>query len=862
MRLLLILLLLVSCTGQAQTILSKPVFLTRQSGTTEEFLTDLNAIPGVIISYSSEVIDLTKKIQSGGQEKTVEDYLRSILKDQPVRYLEQNGKIFLIANEPIKKKFTLNGYITDIKSGERLIGTSIYIANLKQGTTSNAYGFYSLTLEEDSISLAISHSGYVTQTTTIGLHQNISLDFALVQNVVINEIVVVNAEAKSDAQNRTLPGRIKVPASLIKSMPSLLGEVDVLKTLQILPGIQAGNEGSSGLIVRGGSPDQALVLLDGVPVYNTSHVFGLFSIFNADAVHNVEVLKGGFPASYGGRLSSVVDVHMKEGDKYKFHGEGGIGLIFSKLTLEGPLKKGKSSFLISGRRTYLDYIIKPIAKASGGPLKLNTFFSDVIGKVNFPIGQKDRIYFSFYTGKDKYKAIEEYRDVTVQNYFQRYTYGFSWGNITGMARWNHEFSRRLFSNLTFNYSRFSFDALDVTEFQPINDNYVREFRQSYFSSIRDLSLKVDFDYLPTPDHFIKLGLAATRHLYRPGVSRLYQRDTIVKVDDITENNRLTTYEFDAYAEDDIRISPKMKANVGVRFTGFSVDKSFFFSVQPRLNMLYRLTNQLSLKASAVKMNQYIHLLTNSNLGLPTDLWVPVTKRIPPQMSYQYSAGLAYNHDKSLEASMEIYYKKLNKVIEYKEGAGFGTSASNWQDVIEVGKGSTYGAEWLLQKSKGKVTGLLSYTLSWSNRQFDNINEGKRFAYKYDRRHEVKAVLMWKPSARFEFSADWIFATGNAISIPEAWYIDPYNNRIVDIYKGRNNYRLPDYHRLDISIKLIKQRKRYQRTWVFGVYNAYNRLNSIFIYKYQKYVDFDTYESTFSKVTLFPILPSISYQFKF
>jgi outer membrane receptor for ferrienterochelin and colicin len=852
----------VSCAGQAQTILSKPVSLTRQSGTTEEFLSDLNAIPGIIISYSSEVIDLTRKVQLSGQEKNVEDHLKSILKDQPVKYLEQSGKIFLIANEPIKKKFTLNGYMTDIKSGERLIGTSIYIANLKQGTTSNAYGFYSLTLEEDSIVLVISHSGYISQTISIGLHENRSVDFALEQNVVINEIVVVNAEARSDAQNRTLPGRIKVPASLIKSMPSLLGEVDVLKTLQILPGIQAANEGTSGLIVRGGSPDQALVLMDGVPVYNSSHVFGLFSIFNADAVHNVEVLKGGFPASYGGRLSSVVDVHMKEGDKYHIHGEGGIGLIFSKLTLEGPLKKGKSSFLLSGRRTYLDYILKPIIKAAGEGLKLSTFFADVIGKVNFPIGEKDRIYLSYYTGKDKYRAVEEYKDIAAENYFQRFTYGFSWGNITGMARWNHEFSRRLFSNVSFNYSRFSFDAIDETDYQRVGESFRHQFHQKYFSSIRDISLKIDFDYLPVPDHFIKLGASATRHLYRPGVTRTFQRDTLVTMDDITDNNRLTTYEFDAYAEDDIRVSPKMKANVGVRFTGFSVNNSFFFSAQPRLNMIYRLTNKLSVKASAVKMNQYIHLLANSNLGLPTDLWVPVTKRIPPQRSYQFSGGLAYNHDKSLEASMEIYYKKLNRVIEYKEGSGFGTSASNWQDVIEVGKGSTYGAEWLLQKNKGKLTGLLSYTLSWSNRQFDHINNGKRFPYKYDRRHEVKAVFIWKPTAKFELSADWIFATGNAISLPEAWYLDPYNNRVIDIYKGRNTYRLPDYHRLDISIKLMKQRKRYLRTWVFGVYNAYNRLNSIFVYKYLKYVDTNTYESTFSRVTLFPILPSISYQFKF
>lgn len=864
MRRLLILFLLISCTGKAQTILDKPVSLARQSGTTGEFLTDLNAVPGIIISYSAEVIDLSGKVQLSGAEKTVEDLLKTILKGQPVKYLEQNGKVFIIANEPIKKKFTINGYITDQKSGERLIGTSVYVPAIKQGTTSNAYGFFSITLEEDSIELLISHSGYVPQSMGIRLYKDMSIDFALQQNVVMNEIVVVNAESKSDAQNRTLPGRIKVPSSLIKSVPALLGEVDVLKTLQLLPGIQAANEGSSGLMVRGGSSDQSLILMDGVPVYNATHAFGLFSIFNGDAVHNVEVLKGGFPASYGGRLSSVVDVHMKEGDKYKFHGEGGIGLIFSKLTLEGPLKKGKSSFLISGRRTYADFIIKPLLKASGGEdaPRISTFFADVIAKANFSLSEKDHLYLSAYLGRDKFKGIDEYNSIVYNYNYQRYVYGFSWGNITGMMRWNHEFNKKLFSNLTFNYSRFGFDAIQANTFRADTENFDRDFSQKYFSSIRDLNIRYDFDYLPHPDHFIKLGMTATLHNYKPGVKETFQRDTLVRIDHVTENHKIFTGEYDLYAEDDIRLSAKMKANIGVRLTGFTVGKDFFFSIQPRLNWLYRLTNKLSVKASVVKMNQYIHLLTNSNLGLPTDLWVPVTKRIPPQVSYQFSGGMAYNHDKSLEASVELYYKDLKNVIEYGQGAGFGTNANNWQDIVEVGKGKTYGAEWLFQKNKGKLTGLLSYTLSWSRRKFEKLNNGRSFPFKYDRRHELKAVMIWKPSARMELSADWVVASGNAISLPEAWYVDPYKSRVIDIYSSRNNYRMPLYHRMDVSIKFMKQKRRHLRTWVFSIYNVYNHRNTFFIYRYMKYAGPSQYESVFTGVSLFPIVPSFSYQFKF
>jgi outer membrane receptor for ferrienterochelin and colicin len=862
MRLLLFLVLFISCAVEAQTILEKPITLARQNGSIGEFLTDINAIPGVIISYSSEVIDLSAKIRLSGQEKTVEDYLKAILRTQPVKYLEQNGKIFLVANEPVKKKHTINGYITDVKSGERLIGTSIYVPELKLGTTSNSYGFYSITLNEDSIDLAISYSGYISRDTSINLVEDKVINFALEQRMVINELVVVNAEARTNTQNRTLPGRIRIPATFIKSMPALLGEVDVLKTLQLLPGIQAANENAAGLVVRGGSPDQSLILLDGVPVYNVSHAFGLFSIFNADAIHNVEVLKSGFPASYGGRLSSVVDVHMKEGDKNKFHGEGGIGIIFSKLTLEGPLKKGKSSFLVSARRTYADLILRPILKASDEAVKLNTYFSDIIAKMNFPLGDKDRIYFSFYKGRDLFRTREEYASFRQNEDYGKYLYGFSWGNTTGMARWNHEYSKRLFSNLTFNYSRFGFDSRLESIYKNPGETFAREFNQKYFSSIRDLSIKYDFDYLPQPDHFIKIGVAATLHNYKPGAQRTFQRDTLVRVDDITSDHKIFAGEYDLYAEDDIRISPRMKANIGIRFTGFNVENNFFFSAQPRLNWIYKLTNQWSVKATAVKMNQYIHLLANSNLGLPTDLWVPVTRRIPPQRSYQFSGGIAYNHDRSLEASFEVYYKDLHNVIEYTQGAGFGTTANNWQDIVATGRGKTYGAEWLLQKNKGKLTGLFSYTLSWSRRKFADLNDGKSFPYKYDRRHEIKAVLIWKPSSWFEFSADWIFASGNAISLPEAFYVDPNTQRVVDVYSGRNNYRMPAYHRMDVSVRLMKQKRRHLRTWAFGVYNAYYQRNTFFIYPYRRYTGIGTFESTYTKVSLFPILPSISYQFKF
>ncbi|MEO8404850.1 MAG: TonB-dependent receptor [Chitinophagaceae bacterium] len=855
---LLLLLLIASVACEGQTLLSRQVVLTRNSGTAGQFLDELDSIQGITLSYSSGVIDLSKKIQTTGDEKTVEDFLKTILKGQPVRYRELNGKIFFLADEPVKKKFTISGYISDNKSGERLIGASLYDEQTKQGTTSNTYGFYSLTLEQDSVKLLVSYSGYTSQAFSIDLKEDILLNIALDPKVVLNETVVVNAESKTNTQNRTLPGKIDINSSLIKSVPALLGEPDVLKTLQLLPGIQAGNEGTSGLVVRGGSADQNLVLLDGIPVYNASHAFGLFSIFNADAVNSVEVLKSGFPASYGGRLSSVIDVHMREGDKYNFHGEGGIGMIFSKLTLEGPLKKGKSSFLISARRTYLDLLAKPILKSTSIG-KFDLFFTDIILKTNFPIGKKDRIYFSFYTGKDKFRTIE---DFSTNEHTQRNDYGFSWGNITAMTRLNHVYSKKLFSNLTYNYSRFGFDAFTHSVLTEDMNGNPQDYQQKYLSSIQDHNIKYDVDYLPSPKHFIKFGTAVTLHHYRPGVTQSYLKDTVVRINERLENHSLYTGEYDLYAEDDVRLSDRLKMNIGMRLTGFNVSNSLFFSVQPRLNALYKLNDKWSLKGSAVKMNQYIHLLTNSNMGLPTDLWVPVTKRIPQQVSYQFSGGISYSQHKFIEVSMEIYYKHLQRVIEYKEGLGFNTSSNNWEDLVELGKGKTYGAEWLLQKNKGKLTGLLSYTLSKSTRTFDNINNGKPFPYKYDRRHEIKMALVWKPSRRLELGCDWLFSTGNAVSLPVSYYYNPATGQTIDIYSGRNDFRMPAYHRMDVSVKMIKQKRTHERSWVLGIYNVYNHQNPFFIYRRTTYVAPGTFQASFRQISLFPILPSFSYQFKF
>ncbi|HLO71256.1 MAG TPA: TonB-dependent receptor [Flavipsychrobacter sp.] len=746
------------------------------------------------------------------------------------------------------QQVTISGYVTEKKSGERLIGATVFIPEKNIGTATNAFGFYSITMQADDIKLKASYIGYATFSQDISLKQNTTLNIELESTKEMKEVVITG---KKDAiQERTQMSTIDLPIQTIKSLPAFLGEVDVLKAIQLLPGVQAGNEGSSGFYVRGGGPDQNLILLDGVPVYNASHLFGFFSVFNADAIRSVELVKGGFPARYGGRLSSVLDINMKEGNKNKLHGEGGIGLIASRLTLEGPIQKGKSSFMISGRRTYYDIIAKPFIR---GNFKGGYYFYDLNGKVNFKLTKKDHLYISGYLGDDKFYAKQKQEDGSSLS--SSFNTDLKWGNITTVARWNHQYNNKLFGNLTAYYSQYRFIVSTQTKstFSGSND----EFYLKYSSGINDKAIKYDFDYIPHPNHYVKAGVGYVNHTYKPGAQQTrvaaagFKQDTTIATKDINAG------EIDAYIEDDIKISSKLKANLGVHWTGFMVQDKFYHSIQPRVAARYLINDKLSAKASFVQMNQFIHLLTNSSIGLPTDLWVPVTARVPMQKSYQGAAGLAYTHFTGIEVSLEGYYKTMDNVLEYKEGASFFNPGSNWEDKVEIGKGKSYGGELFFQKKKGRVTGLMGYTLSWTKRQFDNLNGGKEFPYRYDRRHDFKIAAIYELAKNVEVSAEWIYGTGNAITLPVGYYTGPDGSN-VQVYGERNGYRMPSYHRADVSIKFSKQRKNWERAWVISAYNVYNRRNPFYIYSSTN----NQGNAVFKQMSLFPIIPSISYQFKF
>lgn len=777
------------------------------------------------------------------------------------------GACLLFSSQQLKaQKFTISGYIKDKRTGEVLIGANIYNKENYQGTTSNKYGFYSLTLPADSVKLVFSFVGYQPIETHFYLNKDSEMDVGLEGVVELDEIVI---SGKEEIEEITQMSKINIPVDQIKAMPALLGEVDVLKVLQLLPGIQSGTEGSSGLYIRGGGPDQNLILLDGVPVYNASHLFGFFSVFNADAINNVELIKGGFPARYGGRLSSVIDITMKEGNNEKLRGEGAIGLVSSKLTLEGPIKNERTTFLFSGRRTYIDLLARPLIKsATDGDEIAGYYFYDLNGKINHKFSNRDRVYLSGYFGNDDaYSRFSENYELDDHSVSSEDEFRLAWGNIIAAARWNHVFNPKFFSNLTLTYSRYRFDVSQYYAEERIYVDSVdsEEESISYFSGIRDFGAKIDFEFIPDPNHYIRFGVNAINHTFNPGILSF---QSSVQSDTTVGSFRTTANEFAAYLEDDIRVSDNLKINAGFHVSAFSVGDEFYTSFQPRVAARYLLNNGLSIKGSYAQMAQFIHLLTNSGIGLPTDLWLPATERVAPQEAHQFALGLAKTIKKHYEVSLEAYYKEMEGLIEYKEGASFLNVDGDWQDKVETGRGDSYGVELFVQKKTGKFTGWLGYTLSWSNRQFDNLNFGRWFPYRFDRRHDISITGVFKVNDHIDVSGAWVYGTGNSITLPSSRYIDYssvrallFNDFIPDgvkYYDRRNGYRMRSYHRLDLSIGFSKQKKWGVRKWTIGTYNTYSTRNPFFIDVHR---DFEG-NRRFIQYSLFPIIPAISYSFKF
>jgi len=777
-----------------------------------------------------------------------------------------------------QKKYTISGYLSEKGSKELLIGVPIYIPEIKNGTTTNAFGFYSITLPEmDSVTLIYSFVGFSTVTKRVKLDKDISLNVDMESSSKTLKDVEIVAEHVDKVSQTSQMSVIDIPVQQIKDIPALLGEKDVLKVIQLMPGVQKGTEGSAGFYVRGGGIDQNLIILDDAPVYNAFHLFGFFSVFNGDALKSVELIKGGFPARYGGRLSSVLDMRMREGNKEKIHGEVGIGIVSSRFTLEGPIYKNKSSFLISARRTYIDVLLAPIIAANSAGSTGGYYFYDLNAKLNYDFGDKNKLYLSGYLGKDDFYFKQKDPSTSGDDL----TGSLGWGNTTATARWNHLFTGKLFSNASLIFSNYDFVTMaDRTLGTDL-------FTLKYSSGIRDFGFKYDLDYHPNVKHYIRGGITSTYHFFT--LQALTVMNSAISNNNVTNRNTTDGIESAAYLEDDYKISPLFKINPGIRFTYFNTQGKNYYNPEPRLSVSYNLKEDLAIKASYANMNQYIHLLSNTGVGLPTDLWVPTTKDVAPQNAQQWATGLAKDVSKyDLAITLEGYYKEMTHVLGFKEGASFlnigptdpnGTQSYNWEQNVTSGRGWSYGTELLIQKKFGKFSGWVGYTLSWTQLQFDSLNFGKPFYAKYDRRHDISVVGIYKLREETEehqgitFSVTWVYGTGNAITLPISSYAAPTNNlgyyapssvpafsasSTASQYTSTDGFRMAPYHRLDIGVQFHKKKKHGERTIELSVYNVYNRKNPYFYY-IQTNPDGT---NSLQQISLFPIIPSISYSFKF
>ena len=754
-----------------------------------------------------------------------------------------------------QNKFTISGTIKDKRSGESLIGATIKLQELNGGVVSNSYGFFSVTVPSGKYTMAISYVGYLTYTQLVELSGNLTLQVELIPESNLSE-VVVSSRKKNDNITKAVMGVEKLNIAEINQLPVIFGEKDLLKSIQLLPGIKSAGEGNSGFYVRGGGSDQNLILLDEAPVYNASHLLGFFSTFNSDAIKDITLYKGGMPAQYGGRLSSVVDVKMKDGNNKGYDVSGGLGLISSRVNVEGPIVKDKGSFIISARRSYADLFLK-LSKDSAQ--KNNTlYFYDLNLKANYTLGKNDRLYLSGYFGRDVLGFGE--------------TFGTNWGNTTGTLRWNHVVSNKLFSNTSLIYSDYIYNI----KIKSGTDKFV------ITSQIQDVNLKQDFDYFINNGNKIKFGANVIRHSVSPG--RIVAEATSnLKSSEI--QNRYS-WESAFYASHDVSVNDKLNIVYGLRFSnlaavgpgnyytydgkGNTLDTVHYgngktvvsyWNLEPRFSASYQLTEAKSVKASYNRNIQNLHLLSNATTTTPTDLWLPSTNNIKPEIADQFSVGYFQNfRNNQYEFSIETYYKSLQNQIDYRNGAQLRSNDHVESDLL-YGVGRAYGVEFLLKKKFGRLNGWVGYTLSKTERKFDNINNGKYYNAKQDRTHDLSIVGIYKLTDRWTLSSTFVYSSGNAVTFPSGKY--QLDGQTHFLYTERNGYRMPAYHRLDIAATVQNKHnkfRKYQSSWTFGVYNLYGRENAFTI-------DFkddpkDPTKTIAEQTALFRFVPSVTWNFSF
>ena len=755
---------------------------------------------------------------------------------------------FSVASVSAAARHTISGTVIDESSGETLIGATVFDSLSGKGAVTNAYGFFSLTLPDGKVALKVSFVGFQPVRYAFRLTQDTVLNIKLSGSISL-KAVVVTAEREHDLKGVQMSA-VEIPLEHIKSMPVLFGEADVVKTVQLMPGVQSGGEGTTGMYVRGGGPDENLYLLDGIPLYNVDHAFGFFSAFNPDAIKNITLYKGSFPARFSGRLSSVLDIYTNNGNDKSYHGSASIGAISARLNVEGPIIKEKTTFNLSARRSYLDIFTRPAVKLlSESDIDAGYNFYDINAKVTHKFNDRSRLFGSFYLGSDVISI--GLNDGAWGNMDMRYV----WGNIVGSLRWNYMISPKLFVNVTGSYTRYKNNIVFDMKSYDGSDEILMEFQ--YKSGIQDFATRADFDYHPLENHSVKFGTTYTYHIFTPDVLVLESTDFDTNIG----APPTLAHEINAYAEDSWDILPWLKANIGLNYSFFTVNGRNYSSPQPRLGLRFLANDNLSFKAGYAHMTQFIHLLANSNVSMPNDLWVPATEKVQPMTSDQVAVGGFYNLSKIAEFSVEAYYKYLSNLIEYKDGASYMFSGDTWDNMVCSGDGWSYGVEFMVRRSVGKLTGWVAYTWSKADRLFnregESLNNGEVFPAKYDRRHDISIVMNYKINEKIDLSATWVFSTGNAMTLGLQNYkpLDGYDMDYLTYVERRNNYRMPNYHRLDLSANFNRKFKRGERTINLSVYNAYNRQNPYMLYQ-------NASGTKLKQLSVFQLIPSIAYTYKF
>lgn len=774
-----------------------------------------------------------------------------------------------------QKNSPFSGYVYDKSSGERLIGATIQASGASQATVSNTNGYFALVSVSDTLHVKISYVGYASLDTVMVKNEPARL-YLTPRLHEVREVAVTSTVPLEQRNNTTISQRLD--SKYLKQIPSLLGEKDPMKALTLLPGVTMGSEGTASFYVRGGTPDQNLILLDGVPVYNISHVLGFFSVFIPETIKEVELIKGGFPARYGGRLSSIVDIRMKEGDMTKRHLDISVGTLASKLVLEGPLVKNKASYIIGARRTYADIFFLPFYTQeyydnANAKNKIALYFWDISGKANYRINENNRIFTSVYNGRDMLKTSLIYKE----NYLKETsTEKIFWGNFNWIIRWHSVFSGKLFSSLSLYRSNFNYNLFSEYEYDDLDDDYSIFSLYDFNSRITDYGLKWELEHTLSPELTLYYGMEGIYHYFVPGISRVEHRETDEYTEPLVMGSTLNAAEVTPFIEAHLQVFENTRINAGLRYLNYVTENERFTFVEPRLSVNHALNDHQNIKFGITRMNQPLQLATSSGVGLPRDLWLPATRNIQPQQGFQIDAGYGNTQFRApgWRASVNLYYKKMKHITALKEGATFVTTDLSYENIITQGQGTSYGSELLIEKTNSRLNGWFSYTLAKHTRQFDKLNGGKPFPFKYDKRHEIDVFANYELNDKVHFHFAWLYSSGIAFTMPKGRY--RANNQVLgdyfyeyflgltvpdveylDYYESRHNMRLPAYHRLDAGVDFIKKKNKGVRTWNISIYNIYSRRNPYYVYWTVK-----NGKRELRQMSIFQVIPGITYNFKF